>query len=133
MTGGAATLVGTVAIVTRVLIVDDEQPVRSALERILSAMGYELIAAVDGLDAQARLSQLPIDLVITDLSMPDADGFAVLHAVRELRSGLPVIVLTGRGSTQDCVGEDGNNKIHLCFSPSRLLAFLCFFCSQELA
>lgn len=103
MTSGAATLVGTVAIMTRVLIVDDEQPVRSALERILGAMGYEVIAAVDGLDAQARLSQLPIDLVITDLSMPGADGFAVLHAVRELRSWLPVIVLTGRGSTQDCV------------------------------
>lgn len=88
---------------TRVLIVDDEQSVRVALERILGAMGYEVVAAVDGLDAQARLSQLSIDLVITDLSMPGADGFEVLRAVRELRSGLPVIVLTGRGSTQDCV------------------------------
>jgi DNA-binding NtrC family response regulator len=88
---------------TRVLIVDDEQSVRTALERIVSAMGYEVIAALDGLDAQARLAQGPVDLVITDLGMPGADGFAVLDAVRALRSGLPVIVLTGRGSTQDCV------------------------------
>ena len=88
---------------TRVLIVDDEQSVRAALERILDAMGYEVISAIDGLDAQARLLQLSIDLVITDLTMPGADGFAVLDAVRALRSGLPVIVLTGRSSTQDCV------------------------------
>lgn len=88
---------------TRVLIVDDELPIRLALERILAGMNYEVVTAADGLEAQARLAQLPLDLVITDLSMPNADGFEVLRAVRELRSALPVIVLTGHVSTADCV------------------------------
>jgi DNA-binding NtrC family response regulator len=89
--------------VKRVLIVDDEPSVRLALERILVGMDCEVVAAVDGLDAQDRLAQLDFDLVITDLSMPRADGFDVLRAVRELRPALPVIILTGQGSTQDCV------------------------------
>jgi DNA-binding NtrC family response regulator len=54
-------------------------------------------------EAQQRLSQQSFDLVITDLSMPGADGFEVLRAVRELRSGLPVIVLTALSSTAECV------------------------------
>jgi len=89
--------------VTRVLIVDDDLQVRLALERVLVGMDCEVVAAVDGVDAQERLSQAEFDLVITDLRMPRADGFAVLRAVRELRSPLPVIILTGLGSTHDCV------------------------------
>jgi len=89
--------------VTRVLVVDDEAPIRAALERLLKRMGCEVVAAVDGLQAQQELRLGVFDLVLTDLSMPGADGFEVLRAVRELRSGLPAIVLTAHSSTAECV------------------------------
>jgi DNA-binding NtrC family response regulator len=89
--------------VTRVLVVDDEAPIRAALERMLASMDYEVVTAMDGLQAQQELRQGSFDLVITDLSMPGADGFEVLRAVREQRSGLPAIVLTAHSSTGDCV------------------------------
>src|SRR5688500_15329558 len=66
-------------------------------------MDCEVITAVDGLQAQDELRQGAFDLVLTDLSMPGADGFEVLRAVRELRAGLPAIVLTAHSSTAECV------------------------------
>jgi DNA-binding NtrC family response regulator len=89
--------------VTRVLVVDDEAPIRAALERLLKGMDCEVVTAVDGLQAQHELVHGAFDLVLTDLSMPGADGFEVLRAVRELRSGLPAIVLTAHSSTAECV------------------------------
>jgi DNA-binding NtrC family response regulator len=89
--------------VPRVLVVDDEAPIRAALERLLRGMDCEVVAAVDGLQAQHELRQGVFDLVLTDLNMPGADGFEVLRAVRELRSGLPAIVLTAHSSTGECV------------------------------
>jgi DNA-binding NtrC family response regulator len=85
------------------LIVDDEASIRVALERMLIAMDFEVVTAVDGLEGQQRLRQGTFDLVITDLSMPGADGFEMLRAVRELHPGLPAIVLTALSSTADCV------------------------------
>lgn len=66
-------------------------------------MDCEVVTAMDGLQAQQELRQASFDLVITDLNMPGADGFEVLRAVREQRSGLPAIVLTAHSSTGDCV------------------------------
>ena len=88
---------------TRVLVVDDEAPIRAALERLLKGMDCEVVTAVDGLQAQHELLRGTFDLVLTDLSMPGADGFEVLRAVRELRSGVPAIVLTALSSTAECV------------------------------
>jgi DNA-binding NtrC family response regulator len=87
----------------RVLVVDDEPAVRLALERMLRAMNCEVVLAEDGVDAQAQMAQHEIDLVITDLRMPRADGFEVLRAARERPTALPVIVVTGHGSTAECV------------------------------
>jgi DNA-binding NtrC family response regulator len=88
---------------TRVLVVDDEAPVRLALERMLVAIDCEVSLAEDGVEALAQLAQLEFDLVITDLRMPRADGFAVLRGARERPAAVPVIVLTGHGSIADCV------------------------------
>ncbi len=66
-------------------------------------MDCDVVTAVDGLQAQHELVHGAFDLVLTDLSMPGADGFEVLRAVRELRSGLPAIVLTAHSSTAECV------------------------------
>jgi two-component system response regulator HydG len=89
--------------VARVLVVDDETAIRHALERILGAMGFDVVSASDGVEAQELIAQSAFDLVVTDLSMPRADGFDVLRAVRELRAGVPAIVLTAHSSTTECV------------------------------
>lgn len=79
----------------RVLVVDDEEPVRRLLRRVLEAEGYAVETATGGKEAvQAMQRQLP-DLLLLDLMMPEMDGVEVLQVVRKSYGALPVIVLTG--------------------------------------
>ncbi|HJZ89011.1 MAG TPA: sigma-54 dependent transcriptional regulator [Polyangia bacterium] len=87
----------------RVLVADDEQAIRRALQVVLTGLGCEVVGAEDGVDALGKLRAAAFDLVVTDLRMPRADGFAVLRGAREHQPGLPVVVLTGHGSIPDCV------------------------------
>ncbi len=66
----------------RVLVVDDELPIRSAAMHILRRAGYQVEAAVDGFDALERLRQSPADAVVLDMKMPMLDGFGFLQACR---------------------------------------------------
>ncbi len=88
---------------TRVLVAEDEHFVREALTRILNGMDCEVIQASDGLEAKAQLLQGGFDLVVTDLSMPRADGFEVLRSARETQPPTPVLIMTGKGSTEECL------------------------------
>jgi len=85
------------------LIVDDDPSVRSLLRRLLTQAGHTTIEAEDGKEAIQQLTASSVDVVITDLQMPHADGFEVLRRARELRPRTPVVVLTGEGSVRDCV------------------------------
>lgn len=85
-----------------ILVVDDDPSIRQTLSRELALAGYETIAAADGLEGQARFEERRPDLVITDLAMPRADGFAVVAAVRRT-DATPVIVLSVRGEEEDKV------------------------------
>ena len=80
----------------RVLIVDDEPPIRKLLRLGLEAHGYEVIEASNGKNAIALLAEEP-DLVILDLGLPDTGDFEVLRSIRGQRESLPVIVLSSRG------------------------------------
>ena len=91
---------------TRVLIVDDEQDVREALAEILTANGYDAIAAANGEQALALLERDDsIDLVLLDLSMPEPDGFDILRRLKALekRRDIPVICLSARSAVEDKV------------------------------
>ena len=66
----------------RVLVVDDERPIRSAASHILHRAGYKVDVAVDGLDALQRLRGSTADAVLLDMKMPVLDGFAFLEAIR---------------------------------------------------
>jgi signal transduction histidine kinase/CheY-like chemotaxis protein len=80
----------------RVLVIDDDVPVRTVLRALLTRDGYTVVEATDGVDALARLDRgEPFDLVLTDLVMPGVNGSQVLRAVRRLRPDLPVVVITG--------------------------------------
>lgn len=81
----------------RVLLIDDEQPVRSALRRLLTHMGHEVVEAENGRMALTLAAREAVDLVITDINMPEADGIEVIMALSERQPELPVIAVSGGG------------------------------------
>jgi two-component system response regulator AtoC len=80
----------------RVLLVDDEPAVRAALKELVQGKGWEPLVARSGAEALELVDRA--DAVVTDFSMPGMDGMELLRAVRERDEGLPVILLTARGS-----------------------------------
>ncbi|HVL85756.1 MAG TPA: response regulator transcription factor [Pseudonocardia sp.] len=115
---------------TRVLVVDDDERVRTVVSWQLEADGFVVGHAADGARALAEISERRPDLVVLDLSMPGVGGLDVLRRVRdeEARGGqapLPVIVLSGRtGETDRIVGLDLGADDYLVkpFSPGELAA-----------
>jgi CheY-like chemotaxis protein len=78
-----------------VLVVDDEEPVRRLVVEILEEVGYR-VAAVDGVrPALPYLDDPALDLIVSDIRMPEASGLSLLATARERRPGLPVILMTG--------------------------------------
>jgi len=78
----------------KILVVDDELPVRELLERILKESGYEVTQASNGKQALDLFDQELYHLVVTDLSMPGMDGMAVLRAIKEREPSVPVLLIT---------------------------------------
>ena len=78
-----------------ILVVDDEPVLCAVLQRILTKLDYQVVSAHDGLEATKILSQLNIDLVISDLRMPKMDGWALMRYVKNTMPDLPIILITG--------------------------------------
>src|ERR1017187_7073233 len=78
-----------------ILTVDDSASVRQMVKFTLSDAGYTVIEAVDGLDALTKLAS-PVNLVITDLNMPNLDGIGLIRSVRANSAwkGMPILMLT---------------------------------------
>ena len=77
----------------RILIVDDEPAVREAVAMVLADEGYTVLLAPDGRTALKMIAAAP-DLLITDLMMPELDGWGLLDHVRERYPALPVILMS---------------------------------------
>jgi two-component system, OmpR family, KDP operon response regulator KdpE len=80
----------------KVLIVDDEPPIRKLLRMGLGTQGYEILDAPNGKTALALLDEKP-DLVILDLGLPDIGGLDLLAMIRARNDAVPIIVLSSRG------------------------------------
>ena len=111
----------------RILIVDDSASVRQVQQVVLSGAGYEVVAAVDGKDALAKLAGQSFHLILTDLNMPNLDGLGLVRAVR--RDGAhrltPVILVTTE--SQDAKKKEGKAAgatgwIVKPFTPDQLVA-----------
>ena len=87
----------------RILVVDDDLDVREMLCRTLAASGYEAYPAAGGRQAMERLHRDPPDLVITDVVMPDVDGFEVLLKLRLLAPAVQVLVMSGGGRVEPAI------------------------------
>ena len=108
----------------RVLIAEDDGELRALIAFALRNAGFEVIDAVDGRSAIELFATQPVSLLILDIMMPGADGFAVCAAVRE-RSSVPVIMLSARSSENDIVRAlelGADDYLTKPFSPRTLLA-----------
>jgi CheY-like chemotaxis protein len=93
----------------RILLVDDDAAVRQTLAALLRASGQEVIEADSGAAAVDWLTATSVDLVITDLGMPQVTGSDVARAAKARRADLPVVLLTGWGDqTEAEASADGN-------------------------
>lgn len=85
------------------LIADDEKNILSGLKLAFEDEGYDVITASDGKEAWDKLQKNIVDLVITDLRMPEMDGYELLKRIASSYPTLPVIVLTGHGTIETAV------------------------------
>jgi two-component system, OmpR family, response regulator MprA len=109
----------------RILIVDDDPPVRRMLVRTLGAEGYRVGEAGDGGEALAAIERDAPDLVVLDVAMPAPDGITVCRLMREGGNATPVILLTARAAVADRVaGLDAGADDYLAkpFDSGELLA-----------
>lgn len=81
-----------------ILIVDDDADVRATLQRFLELNGYEVLSASDGNLAGKVLAMTRVDLVVTDIIMPDKDGFGLIKDLRAHHEGVRIIAISGGGS-----------------------------------
>ena len=87
----------------RLLLVDDEDSLRSMLEAALRHTGFDVEAVASGRAALAAVVERPPDLVVLDVMLPDLDGFEVCRRIRHDGSTTPVLFLTARDGTEDKV------------------------------
>jgi len=109
----------------RLLIVEDELPMRTALKDCLEAEGYRVLTASDGEAGLERALKEKPDLVLLDIMLPKLDGFALCVELRRLALEIPVLMLTAKGQVHDRVtGLDAGADDYLVkpFSTDELLA-----------
>jgi DNA-binding response OmpR family regulator len=81
----------------RILVIDDDREVRDSIGSYLRRAGHEVRVASNGREALNGVRKPDIDLVITDLNMPDVDGIEVINELRESTASAPVIAISGGG------------------------------------
>jgi len=109
----------------RLLVIEDELPMRTALVETLSAEGYRVRSAVDGVAGLELACTETFDLILLDVMMPGLDGFAVCRELRKRGREIPVLMLTAKGLVDDRVeGLDRGADDYLVkpFSLKELLA-----------
>lgn len=89
--------------IKKVLIVDDEQNVRQLLSKVLKKEGYETYTACDGKEGLDFLQTSSIDIIISDIRMPNMTGIQFLHKVKEMDSGIGFILITAFATTETAI------------------------------
>ncbi len=87
----------------KILVVDDEDALRTVLSAELNSEGYEVGTAADGMEAVGELQKATYDLVLLDIKMPNMNGFEVLKVIKEKYAGTKVIMLTGFADLKNAI------------------------------
>lgn len=108
----------------RILVVDDDREIASAVEKLLTREGYEVIKAYDGLQALDVLTANQIHLILLDIMMPRMDGLSATMKIRESRN-IPIIMLSAKSEDSDkilglSIGAD--DYVTKPFNPQELIA-----------
>jgi DNA-binding response OmpR family regulator len=109
---------------TRILSVEDDERIRTAVRLALEDEGWTVDEAENGEEALARFAQAPTDVVLIDIMLPDIDGFEVCRAIRRT-SDVPIVMVTARDDTHDVVaGLEAGADDYLTkpFAPKELSA-----------
>ncbi|MCL4178777.1 MAG: response regulator transcription factor [Verrucomicrobia bacterium] len=109
----------------RILVIEDERPMRIALEDALTAEGYRVLTAADGAAGLDRALKEKPDLILLDIMLPKLDGFALCAELRRLSVSVPILMLTAKSQVEDRVtGLDAGADDYLVkpFSTRELLA-----------
>jgi CheY-like chemotaxis protein len=94
--------------VARILIVDDDEADRVLVQTVLTHEGHETYLAEDGEAALASVRETPVDVVVTDLQMPNTHGLELISVLRELSPRPAIVAISGTGETQlDVAGAVG--------------------------
>jgi DNA-binding NtrC family response regulator len=104
----------------RVLVVDDEPNVRLTLKEALEPLGYEIMLAGSGPEAEALAADPAVELVLLDLKMPGIDGLQVLEHVERERPGLRVIIITAHGTVDSAVRSMKHGALDVVQKPFSL-------------
>jgi DNA-binding NtrC family response regulator len=78
-----------------ILIVDDEAPIRMLLQAFFRRRGYEVSVAATAKETLGVLDEVPIQVIILDIALEDADGLELLGVIKQAHPEIPVIMLTG--------------------------------------
>src|SRR5450756_630724 len=108
----------------RILVVDDETELMTALCESLNAHGYDVVGFPSGKEALATLSERGSDLLLTDLMMPEMDGISLLRQALEIDPHLIGIMMTGQGTVQTAVEAMKIGAFDYVLKPFRLAAML---------
>jgi CheY-like chemotaxis protein len=85
----------------RVLLVEDDDDNRELMAEILGAAGCEVVSATSGREALRRLSECPVDVIVTDVGMPGMGGLELAVAAKAVAPSVPVVVVTGWAERED--------------------------------
>ena len=109
---------------TRILAIEDDERIRTAVRLALEDEGWDVLEAANGQEAFAAFSETPADVVLIDIMLPDVDGFEVCRTLRR-SSDVPIIMVTTRADTHDVVaGLEAGADDYLTkpFAPKELSA-----------
>jgi DNA-binding NtrC family response regulator len=103
----------------KVLVVDDEVPLRRALMRMLESQGMQVVSAGDGVEALETLERETVDVAVVDLMMPRMGGLELLGRVRERHAGTEVVLMTAFGDVETAVRAVQAGAYHFLTKPFR--------------
>jgi DNA-binding response OmpR family regulator len=107
----------------RILIIEDELPMRTALQDVLE--GYRIMSAPDGETGLRRAFEQKPDLILLDIMLPKLDGYSLCAELRRLANPVPVLMLTAKGQVEDrvtCLDAGADDYLVKPFSTQELLA-----------
>jgi len=86
---------------SRILVVEDDPVTQKVITHFLQNEGFQAVVADDGVDALMKMGQSRFDLILSDINIPNLDGFKLLEMVQQKSFGIPIILMTGRASPED--------------------------------